>query len=84
MVLIDMEMPGRCLDCRFSGHDFFGHTFVCNAMEEQPDMINYKSKTRPEWCPLFDASDWKDKPLDGMFSESLDALDRMMKTVNNS
>lgn len=87
----DMKMPESCIKCPFSDGHFTGGvmTLVCVTNTGRymyaPDLINRTD--RPDWCPLREVpgngEQDEPSPLDAMFKESFDALERMERSVNS-
>ena len=57
-IVIDMEMPDNCIDCRFSTDE----EFTCSAVKDYPFCNDFGI---PPWCPLKEvttaAEYWKRK-----------------------
>lgn len=56
MIMIDMEMPETCRECRFHDPDYG----FCYATEV--GLVVFFVSPRPEWCPLKEV---KEKTEDG-------------------
>ena len=60
MVLIDMEMPNRCDECRFMvaehTRSFTTYSIFCTAAQEILMPVSYFQRptieNRPDWCPM--------------------------------
>ena len=83
MILIDMEMPKECMGCMFAECDSFGLTGCCSATNDSP-LIEFHKHKRMEWCPLRELREERkdNHPLDGMFYDAFEALDKMEKSMS--
>ena len=60
MIQIDMEMPGKCSECRFNiktgGYSKDGNLVAVDFCSLQYQGYEQGNEDRPEWCPLKEAA----------------------------
>ena len=63
MIMIDMEMPKNCNECRMVDDEFeYCHgKEVTHSRSDWLELNDYtKNKTKPDWCPLIEVKNEKE------------------------
>ena len=72
MVMIDMEMPERCMECPLCCAMNFGAicTVVRTVMPDRELFDGNGMKKKPDWCPLIEVPERRQKQL-GVLDEEV-------------
>ena len=72
MIVIDMDMPNACNECR-AYNETFGHCVLGSL--GVPNRYGYDASTKPEWCPIkCDIEDIKAE-IEGLQCDSFEVAD---------